>query len=212
MQPAPPHPGPSAPVRTAGSRLGLIGAALVVIGLVLCLAYRYTAPGEPHSYAAGAVAPYEVSVTQGHLYHVAVHRGVDAEADRGRTSSSLTCTYSVQPGVDRALPVTAESDSTKATNVIATFQAPVTGSVHIACAPFGSVFVDDADNAPGDRAGLYLLLGIIALGLGVPLLLSGVRSAFRAREDSAFRAREDSAFRAREDSAFDDGAPDAQDT
>ena len=161
----------------AGNRFGLAGAVLVVIGLVLCVVYRYTAGDEPHSYAAGAVAPYDVGVTQGRVYYVAIHRGIDAEQELGLVPAALTCSYSVQPGVNSPLALTAEPSTSKAINVIATFVAPVTGRVHISCARLPAVFVDDADDAPADRSGLYLLLGVIALGVGVPLLLSGLRSA-----------------------------------
>ena len=163
----------------AGGRWGLVAVLLVVVGFVLCVAYRFTASNEPHSYAAGAVAPYDVTLTQGHLYHVAIHRGVDAEQDLGLVPAALACTYTAQPGVVLPLAVTAEPASTKATDVIATFQAPVSGSVHVGCGRLTAVFVDDADNAPSDRSGLYLLLGIVALAVGIPLLLSALRTALR---------------------------------
>jgi hypothetical protein len=157
----------------------LVAVVLLVLGLVLCVAYIFTASNEPHSYASGAVAPYDVTLTQGHLYHVAVHRGVDAEQDLGLVPTALACTYTAQPGVIQPLAVTPEPATSKATNVIATFQAPVSGSVHVACGQLTAVFVDDADNAPSDRSGLYLLLGIVALAVGVPLLLSALRTALR---------------------------------
>ncbi len=153
---------------------------LVVLGLVLCVAYRFTASNEPHSYAADAVAPYDVRVTQGQLYHVAIHRGIDAEQDLGLVPAALACTYAVQPGTERPLSLTAEPSTSKATNVIATFQAPVTGSVHIGCTGLPAVFVDDADNESADRSGWYLLLGVLALVTGVPLLLSGLRTMYRS--------------------------------
>ena len=172
-------PTPAATAR-AGGRLGLAGVVLVVLGLVLCVAYRFTASDEPHSYAADAVAPYDVTLTAGHVYHVSIHRGVDAEQDLGLDPTALSCSYAVEPGEDRSLPVTPEPSTSKATNVVATFQAPVTGSVHVACSGLPAVFVDDADTAPGDRSGLYLLLGLIALGVGIPLLLSALRTSLAA--------------------------------
>ena len=179
-------PAPQAGIRRrTGNRLGLAGVVLVVIGLVLCVAYRFTASNEPHSYAADAVAPYDVGVTQGRSYDIAVHRGVDAEQDLGLVPSALTCTYSTQAGAQQSLPVTPEASTTKAINVIATFQAPVTGSVHVACTGLATVFVDDADDAATDRSGLYLLLGVMALGVGVPLLMSGLRRSTRASSTTA---------------------------
>ena len=164
----------------AGHRLGLIGVVLVVVGLVLCGAYRFTASDEPHSYAADAVAPYDVGVTQGRQYHLAVHGGVEAEQNLGLVPAALVCTYTVQAGDQRSLALTAEPSTSKATNVIATFVAPVTGAVHVACTGLPAIFVDDADTASADRSGRYLLLGVLALGIGVPLLLSGLRTAYRS--------------------------------
>ena len=119
-------------------------------------------------------------MTQDRTYHLSIHGGVDAEQDLGLVPATLACTYSLQAGVNRSLTLTAEPASTKAINVIAAFRAPVSGRIHVACTGLPAIFVDDADNAPADRSGLYLLLGVLALGVGVPLVLSGLRAAYRS--------------------------------
>jgi hypothetical protein len=78
----------------------------------------------------------------------------------------------------------------KATDAIGTFAAPVTGDVHLDCIGWGAVFVDDADDAGGDLAGLFLVLCVIALTLGAALGLSALRLRYGPSDESARAASE----------------------
>ena len=170
-------------------RTGALGAVLIVIGAGLWLLSRSVAGSETHSYAAGR-PPASVEVIAGHSYTLAIRGGVTAAQNAGFSPSMLGCiASSPQIGV-RPLKVTAEPSDTKAVNQIGTFVAPVTGRVQVTCPGLGTVFVDDAVNAPADHSGLALLLGTIALTVGVPLTLSAVRSARRGAITGPF-ARQD---------------------
>jgi hypothetical protein len=143
--------------------------------------YRVLAGTEPHSYAQGA-PPEAVRLIGGHTYSLAIRGGVPTEQQLGIPPTALRCAVS-GPGIGvRPLTLRPEASDTKAINQIATFVAPVTGRVHLSCAGLTAVYVDDAANAPADRAGLALLLATIALTLGIPLALSALRGARRPRQ------------------------------
>jgi hypothetical protein len=152
---------------------------LLVVGAGLWLGYRLLAGTEPHSYAQGA-PPAAVRIVAGHTYSLAIRGGVQAEQQLGIPPTALRCAVSAPRIGVRPLTLRPEASDTKAINQIATFVAPVTGRVHLSCAGLTAVFVDDAADAPADRAGLALLLAVIALTLGVALALSALRS-FRRR-------------------------------
>jgi hypothetical protein len=177
-----------AATRPATSRRATISVVLVVAGLLLCVLYRVTSGSEQHSFATGAVAPFDVSVTKGHSYSIGYPGGVDREVALGVDPVQLTCTESQTNGASTRMAITAEQVGTKATNQIATFVSPVTGPVHIACQGLTSVFVDNSDDARTDFSGFFLLLGTIALALGLPLMLSVLR---RPLGQSVDRARDE---------------------
>jgi hypothetical protein len=161
--------------RAATSRKAFAGVVLVVLGLGLWAVYRLSIGNERHSFAAGAVAPTYVHVTAGKTYHLASPDGVRGEQTLGLDPDALRCTSNQvgqQPG---QLSITPEKAGTKATNQIATFVAPVTARLHIDCEDTTSVFVDNADDADPDRAGLWLVLASIMLAVGLPLALSALR-------------------------------------
>jgi hypothetical protein len=161
--------------RPATSRRATLSVVLVVAGLLFCVLFRVTSGSEQHSFAAGAVAPFDVSVTKGHSYSIGLAGGIGREVALGVDPVQLTCSESSTNGGSTRLTIDAEQVGTKATNQIATFTAPVTGQVHVACQGLTSVFVDDSDDARTDFSGFFLLLGTIALAVGLPLMLSVLR-------------------------------------
>jgi hypothetical protein len=161
-------------------RKGAAGVALLVVGAGLWLGYRLLVGTEPHSYAQGA-PPEAVRLINGHTYSLAIRGGVPAEQQLGIPPTALRCAVSGPSIGVRPLTLRPEASDTKAINQIATFVAPVSGRVHLSCAGLTAVFIDDAADAPADRAGLALLLAVIALTFGIALALSALRSSRRPR-------------------------------
>lgn len=159
------------------SRMAFVAAVLVVVGIGLCVLSRIVGPGEGHSYTSGAVPPESVTLTAGHQYTISIHGGVRAESSQGLDPNALACTVAPAGGVRQPLSLARETTGTKAVNQIANFVSPVSGRVHVDCTGLSGVFVDDADNASPDNAGLFLLLGVIALAIGLPLAVSVMRRA-----------------------------------
>jgi hypothetical protein len=122
-----------------------------------------------------------VRLTEGRTYHLAVAGGVHALLRRGATVSSPQCSWSPDGASAQVLAVQAESADTKAINTVGSFVSPYTGSVHIGCTGWGAVFVDDADSAGGDTAGVFLLGGVVALTLGLVLALAAARELMTVR-------------------------------
>lgn len=155
--------------------MAFAGLVLVFAGLVFWGVSRYIASGETHSFSPGAVAPTYVQVTSGRTYSVAVPGGVQTLAAQGRQIKTVQCTVNGQGQAPTPLPLALESDSTKATNRIATFVAASTGLVHITCPGIAQVFVDNADGQAYDSSGPWLVIASIALAVGIPLVLSVLR-------------------------------------
>jgi hypothetical protein len=157
------------------TRLSVGAVTLLVLGVVFGALYHVENGREHHSYNAGAKAPDLVRVTLGKQYEVSTPGGIDALIHHGVSIDSISCTYS-QAGTgssSRELDTTALGSSTRTVHAVATFVAPVTGDIHLACQGFtGGVFVDDADDVAADPAGLLLLLATIALTIGAALALS----------------------------------------
>jgi len=148
---------------------------LLVVGVLLAGLYRVTSGTERHSYASDAVPPANVQVTVGHSYMISVPGGVAALQDHDLSPSGLRCEWSAGGSAAQPLSVQLYGPDAKATDAIGTFTAPVTGQIHIDCSGWGAVFVDDADDAGGDLAGLFLVLCVIALTIGAALGLSALR-------------------------------------
>jgi hypothetical protein len=148
---------------------------LTIAGLVMWALYRVQAGTEAHSFSPGALAPRTVHITQNRTYHLAIPGGVPSELDLGIDPSVLGCKITPSGGAEQPLNITSEGSGTKAINQIATFVAPFTGDVHIACSGLPPVFVDDADDAAGDLSGLWLVLASVGLALGLPMTLSVLR-------------------------------------
>ncbi len=166
-------------------------AVLLAVGLVLAALYRIVGVSEQHAYAPGAQPANSVRITAGRTYQLSVPGGATALHKRGIGSGTLQCEWSSNGSASQVLAVTTES-SDKATNTVATFTGPFTGEIHVDCLGWGTMFVDDADDASFDLAGLFLLLSILALGVGAGLGLSALRGARTDADGELGRAtRED---------------------
>ena len=159
-----------------------VAVALVLAAIACGLAYRVLSGSERHAFSSGAVPPASAQVSLGRTYELAVPGGVTALAHRGVDADTLTCLWSGNQAVSQKLSLTAAGSSTKATDVIATFTAPINGQLSVDCLGWGAVFVDDANDAAPDLAGAFLLLCVLALAVGLPLGLSAWRDAGAAGE------------------------------
>jgi hypothetical protein len=151
------------------------GAVLVLLGLLLWALHAVQSSRERHSYTAGGNPPTYVRLVAGHRYWISIPDGVRREAQFGVSPGALECTAARPGQAPGALDVTAEQNGTKAINQIASFTSGLTGTVQVQCAGLGAVYVDDAEGS-FDWAGLWLVLASIALAVGLPLTLSGLRS------------------------------------
>jgi len=150
---------------------------LVIATMFFAGLYRVADGAEKHSYNSGAVPPSTVELTQGHSYEISVRGGRKALQQRGITTTAAECTWSEGNTRDQVLTVSVLSADVRPTHALATFEAPVGGRVHIECAGWNPVFVDDADNSGWDYAGLFLVLTAVCLTLAVAAGLSGLYTA-----------------------------------
>ena len=162
-----------------------MAAGLIIAAVLLGALYRILSGTEHHAFAKGAVAPNAAHVTHGHTYLLSVRGGVAGLRARRVDVNRAQCQWSVGGSASQALIVSAAGESTKATNVVATFVAPYTGDLRVDCLGWGPMFIDDADDATGDTAGWFLLLATIALTVGVAVGLAALRSAGVESERSA---------------------------
>ena len=153
---------------------------LVILGVGFCVLWKVASGTERHSYDRGAVPPVFVELTGGHSYAISIPGGVSAEGEHGVTPDLLSCAVSGTGIGSRQLKLQPEQDGSKATDQIASFVSPVTGTVEVGCQQLPKVFVDDADDAGFDSAGLLLWFGVLALVVGVPLGLSVLRDSVPA--------------------------------
>jgi hypothetical protein len=161
--------------RRASSPVTFVGVLLLLFGIGLWGLYRVAAGREDHAFAPDAIAPTEVHVTAGMSYSIAIRGGVPTETKAGLDPGALHCQYTPRGGSPAELTIVAEQTDTKATNQVASFTAPVSGSIHIECPGLAAVFVDDADDASGDLSGVLLVAATISLTAGVGLTLSALR-------------------------------------
>lgn len=154
----------------------LAGGLLVLVGFASWVLYAVQSRGEAHSYAPGKVPPTYVRLERGHTYWISIPGGVRAVTAAGLDPKHLQCTASGAGEAPGALPVSGEAGDTKLITRIASFIAGSSGSVHIACRGIGAVYVDNAADASYDWSGLELVLASLALAVGLPLTLSGLRS------------------------------------
>lgn len=159
---------------------------LVVAGLALGGLYRVVAGTERHAYSPGAQPPSGVHVTDNASYELSVPGGVKALRDHGIDPGRLQCTWSSGGSANQLLQVSPLGADTRATNTVATFTAPFSGEVHVDCAGWGAMFIDDADAAGADAAGWLLLLATVVLTAGAGL---GVSALYARRRDDATSGR-----------------------
>ena len=170
---------------------GPIALVLLVLGVGLFCLYLVFNGSEHHSYNAGAKPAQNVQVTGGKVYEISTPGGVVGLQHRGLDPNSIACTYSTSQVASSSLSISSLGGGTRTTHAVATFVAPVSGDISISCTELSSgVFVDDADNAPSDPSGLFLLLATIALGVGAPIGMSYLysRSLGRPRQDDQVEA------------------------
>jgi hypothetical protein len=148
---------------------------------------------EAQPFAPGAQAPRSVEVTSGQTYLIAVPGGMSAllgagvpvtTAHDGGQSPDLECTWNSGGGGAQSLRTTAESTTTKAVDVVGSFVAPVTGRITVDCQHWGTVFVPDADDAPGDPSGWFLVASAVLLLVGGAAAMSSGWSAATRRVDA----------------------------
>jgi hypothetical protein len=173
---------PRASAARAAAATGLIIAALLFAAL-----FRIVSGTEHHAFAKGAQAPNSAHVTVGGTYTLSVPGGVTKLMARGVDVTRAQCQWSVNGSASQALTVVASGPGTKAVNVVGTFVAPYTGDLHVDCAGWGPLFLDNAQGSAHDYAGWLLLFATIALTIGVALGLASLRAV---GADSGRTARE----------------------
>jgi hypothetical protein len=176
---------------SADVRRATIGGLLALLGLLLCVLYRVVDGTESHAYSSGTLPPPSVRLTAGNSYLISVRGGANAIVKNGGALNAPQCEWSSGGSPAQPLTVTAYEADTKATNAVGSFVAPVTGPVHVACTGWGAVFVDDADNAPGDVAGWLLLAGVVALTLGGGLAVSALATGSHRRASGSAASQQD---------------------
>lgn len=143
---------------------------------------------EKHSYNTGATPPSTVQLTRGHGYQLSVPGGRKALEKRGVSTSAAQCSFAEDNGASSTLTVDLISADVRPTNALARFTSPISARVHVDCGPWGAVYVDDADNSGWDYAGLFLVLAVCFLTMGVALGLSALY-ARGARDDDQVERR-----------------------
>jgi hypothetical protein len=179
----------SAP-RPASTRALSLGTLLILAGLVAWALYVKQSNSERHSYARGGAPPSYVQLSAGKTYGIAIRGGVLRELQLGVRPSGLHCTAARPGEAPGALPITSEpapnpGDDPKTTNQIATFLSGISGPAHVQCQGLTDVYVDNADDAAFDWSGLWLVLASLALAVGLPLALSGLRRPVRRVDPAA---------------------------
>ncbi len=163
--------------RRAARARTLTGSALLAAGFLLWLWYHVTASGEAHSYTDGEAPPRSVQLHAADRYVLGYPGGLPAIQRAGVRAQALRCTAVTPTGGSTVLQLAVEPDGTKATDQIASFRAPGTGRVHVACQGLPAVYVD---NASGDPSGVLLVAATVLLALGAPIALSGARGMWPA--------------------------------
>ncbi len=162
---------------------GAVAAGLLLAGLACLGLWRVASGTEDLPFAKGAIAPASAQVTEAETYSLAVPGGVAAMMAHGVAGPSggtlgLSCLWSVGGSATQALSVSPERVDTKAETTVAHFTAPVSGKLHVECANWGTMFIPDADDAPIDLSGWFLIAAVITLTVGGALALSAARSFY----------------------------------
>ncbi len=162
-----------------------VGILLVLVGFASWILYALQSRGEAHGYAPGKAPPAYVRIEQGHTYWLSIPDGVRRVTAAGLDPTKLQCTAAGRGESPGELQVTGEATDTKLINRIASFVAGFSGSVHIRCEGIGAVYVDNAADAGYDWSGLELVVASLALAVGLPLTLSGLRGVPRRARPAA---------------------------
>jgi hypothetical protein len=169
-----------------GSRRAVAAVVLTILAIAFAGIALIAAHSEQTSYFDRSTPPQYVHVTQGKSYLLSIHGGADTLAAQGLEASSLKCQYATSPdGTAQSLTVSALASDSRAVNSVATIDAPLTGNIRVTCSNFtGNVYLDGADSAPFDLAGLYILLCVITLTFGLALGIAAIRgTTSRQNED-----------------------------
>jgi hypothetical protein len=152
-----------------------LGVVLLLVAGAAWLARGAVNSSAVHSWTPDATPPRTVQLTAGEAYTLSTPDGIAALADRqGTDQSTLRCTAASRSGTPVGLKVTVGQVDRRILHVVGRFQAPFSGPAAISCAGVGRAFVDDADDAAFDTAGLLVVVTVMALFAGGALTLSGV--------------------------------------
>lgn len=163
--------GPGPDPRTAITRLA-IGVMLMLAAAVLFAASRLVASGQLHSYDPGATPAASVQLTAGKQYQLSSPAGVSALQKAGLLTS-LACSWSTDGNLLNPLTITTTLTDDRDLRTFATFNAPSTGRLQIACTGIDKVFVDDSDSSGTDYSATLVLLTVAVGLLGVILAVTG---------------------------------------
>ncbi|MGN6610038.1 MAG: hypothetical protein ACTHMS_23890 [Jatrophihabitans sp.] len=160
-------------------RAGVLGVALVLVGLLAWGVARVFAGMQPVAYAPNAVAPDTVHLTAGHTYELSWPGGVRALAAAGMPPSQLDCEWQSPGRTPQELSVQTVPSDTTLTDRVASFVAPRGGDLVVTCSGLGPVFVDDADDTVPDAADAFLVVASAALAVGGVACLAQLHRARR---------------------------------
>ena len=171
----------------APRRLLVGGLVLLFFGLLSWALYGFQAGRENHSYDPHGTPPASVPVEAGHTYWLAVPGGVTALRAAGLDPTAPTCTAAAPGQAPSPLRVTSvvskDATDTRFINRFGSFVAASSGQLRINCAGIGAVYVDNPAGAAFDWSGFWLVLASLALVVGLPLTLSGLRSLGRPGDE-----------------------------
>lgn len=168
--------------QTARARF-VAGVLLVSFALFAFAGSRIFTRGQHHAYDRGALPPPTVHLTTGVQYKLSVPGGPAALRAAGLLSDNNKpyCMRTINGSAAQQVPLEQTRDDDRTLNVFATFRSTVTGDFHITCQGITAVFVDDADNAGFDYAGLLVLVSTVLGVIGVGLTASGVLELYNER-------------------------------
>jgi hypothetical protein len=152
-----------------------LGVVLLLVAGAAWLARGAANSSAAHSWTPDATPPRTVQLTAGEDYTLSTPDGISALAgQQGADQPTLSCTATSRSGSAAELKVTVGQVDRRILHVVGRFRAPFSGPAAISCIGVGRAFVDDADDAAFDTAGLLVVVTIMALFAGGALTLSGV--------------------------------------
>jgi len=170
---------------------GVVAVLLLVAAVLFAGVHRVADGSEHHSYNSGSQPASAYQLTAGRQYRLSTRGGLDDLVKRGVNVTSPQCTWSTDTSTSQFLQVTPIGTDARSTHAVASFVAPAGGRLHIDCADFGAISVDDADNATFDLAGLFLVLTVITLTAGAAFGMSALYRRQTRRMQASVRAAPD---------------------